>query len=174
MSKAFLRPGFAFGGSCLPKDLRALQAAGRERGVKTPMLDAAVEANRLQLARAYDLVSQSGAQRIAMIGLSFKPDTDDLRESPLVTLAERLLKDGRSIRIYDPNVRLEATPSTLSSSLSSDIEAVCAEAEAVIIGHNNDAAQRAVALSGHSAVIIDLVRVRASEMNSERYQGICW
>ena len=103
ISRAYLKPGFAFGGSCLPKDLRALRFRARELDVATPVLDATLLANEVQVRRAYEMVAL-GVQRVGLVGLSFKSDTDDLRESPLVELAERLHGKGYDLRIYDPNV----------------------------------------------------------------------
>ncbi len=96
-----MKPGFAYGGSCLPKDLRALRHFGKMQNVSTPVLDATVEANQYQLERALRLVNRSGAKKVGLLGLTFKSDTDDLRESPLVLLAERLMGKGYELSIYD-------------------------------------------------------------------------
>ena len=106
ISPVYMKPGFAFGGSCLPKDLRALTYVGKQNDVTTPMLGNVMGSNRAHVDHALDLVTQSGKRRIGMIGLSFKPGTDDLRESPLVTVAERLIGKGYDLRIYDPEVNL--------------------------------------------------------------------
>jgi GDP-mannose 6-dehydrogenase len=106
-SAAYLKPGFAFGGSCLPKDLRALSARGRQTGVEIPLLNSTLLSNAEHLRRATDAVLASGNRKIGVIGLAFKEDTDDLRESPVLTLLEVLIGKGRDLRIFDPNIQLE-------------------------------------------------------------------
>lgn len=105
ISARYLRPGFAFGGSCLPKDLRALTHAARIRGVALPMLENVLASNRHQIDRAVELVLGARPRTVGLAGLAFKPGTDDLRESPLVELAERLLGKGMRLAIHDPHVR---------------------------------------------------------------------
>lgn len=106
ISSKYLRPGFAFGGSCLPKDLRAFLAAAKARDVSTPMLEHVLASNTQQIDRAFRLLLDLSAKRVGFVGLSFKEGTDDLRESPYVELAERLLGKGRTVRCFDPNVRM--------------------------------------------------------------------
>lgn len=106
-SKAYLRPGFAFGGSCLPKDLRALSYRANRLDVKIPLIDAALPSNREHLDRAIRAVLDSGSKKVGVIGLTFKEDTDDLRESPVVAMVEHLIGKGIDLRIYDPNVNLD-------------------------------------------------------------------
>src|SRR5437588_7560677 len=106
ISPAYLRPGFAFGGSCLPKDLRGLVHAAHRADVSVPLLAHVLPSNEEHLRRAFELVARTGKRRVGLFGLSFKPGTDDLRESPLVELAERLLGKGYDLRIYDANVSL--------------------------------------------------------------------
>src|SRR5262249_42409098 len=106
LSPVYLRPGFAFGGSCLPKDLRALTAAARERNVRIPMLDAVLRSNEVPIDRALEAVIATGARRVALLGLAFKPGTDDLRESPLLVLAKRMFGEGLLLAIRDPAVLL--------------------------------------------------------------------
>lgn len=106
ISPAYLRPGFAFGGSCLPKDVRALTRAAQQRAIATDVLSAILPSNEAHLKRAIALIQAGGVRRVGLVGLSFKADTDDLRESPLVHLAETLLGRGYPLKIYDPGVRL--------------------------------------------------------------------
>src|SRR5205085_9151839 len=106
ISPAYLRPGFAFGGSCLPKDLRALLYAAHRRDLELPLLESVLVSNEKCLARILDTVVGPGCRRVGVFGLSFKPDTDDLRESPLVELSERLLGKGFQLKIYDPKISL--------------------------------------------------------------------
>lgn len=108
ISPAYLKPGFAFGGSCLPKDLRALNYRVRSLDLKLPLLESTLASNSQHLDRAIDTVLSLAAQRIGVIGLAFKENTDDLRESPVVTLLEQLIGKGRDVRVFDPHIRLDA------------------------------------------------------------------
>jgi GDP-mannose 6-dehydrogenase len=106
LSSAYLRPGFAFGGSCLPKDVRALTYQGRLLDVDTPVLSSIIASNQLHIAHALSMIQATGSRRVGLLGLSFKDGTDDLRESPIVTLAEQLIGKGYELLVYDRNVRL--------------------------------------------------------------------
>jgi GDP-mannose 6-dehydrogenase len=145
-SPAYLRPGFAFGGSCLPKDLRALTSAAREANVRVPVLDAVLASNELEVLRGLEAVMATGKRRVALLGLAFKNGTDDLRESPLLELAERLLGKGFELRIHDPAVQLSALHGSnrafleerlphISRLLCERLEAALDGAEVVVIGH---------------------------------------
>ena len=106
-SAAYLRPGFAFGGSCLPKDLRALSSLARQADVQVPLLNSTLPSNAEQLSRATEAVLEWGERKVGVVGLAFKEDTDDLRESPVVTLLEGLIGKGRALRVFDPHIRLD-------------------------------------------------------------------
>jgi GDP-mannose 6-dehydrogenase len=184
ISKAYLKPGFAFGGSCLPKDLRALRFAARKLDVPTPILDATMDANEEQLRRAFAMVAATGKRRIGIIGLSFKPETDDLRESPLVELAERLYGRGYDIRIYDPNIQVskltganlqfvKAQLPHLTSLLTNDVNEVVEHAEVFVLG-NRDEAKRLLNIVQDDRPLIDLVRIDQARCSGDFYQGICW
>jgi len=185
ISRAYMKPGFAFGGSCLPKDLRALRFKARELDVPTPVLDSALVANEYQLRRAYDMVAELGVRRVGLVGLSFKSDTDDLRESPLVELAERMHGKGYDLRIYDPSVSYGALTGAnlhyvrshiphLSTLLADDIETVCDHAEVLVVGYQGAAAKRALELCRGKIPVVDLVRVDPASRRDGRYDGICW
>jgi len=185
ISRAYMKPGFAFGGSCLPKDLRALRFKARELDVPTPVLDSALLANEYQVRRAYDMVAELGVRRVGLVGLSFKSDTDDLRESPLVELAERLHGKGYDLRIYDPSVSYGALTGAnlhfarshiphLSTLLADDIESVCDHADLLVIGNRDKAAERAIDLVGGKKPVVDLVRVEQASRRNGLYNGICW
>jgi GDP-mannose 6-dehydrogenase len=107
ISTAYLKPGFAFGGSCLPKDLRALNYRAGRLDLKLPMLGSALASNEEHLRRAVDAVLDLGARRIGILGLAFKENTDDLRESPVVALLEQLMGKGRDVRVWDPHIRID-------------------------------------------------------------------
>jgi GDP-mannose 6-dehydrogenase len=108
ISPAYLRPGFAFGGSCLPKDLRALTYRASRLDIELPLLESALPSNEEQLERALQAVMDTGAKRLGVIGLTFKENTDDLRESPVITMLESLIGKGYDLRVYDPNVNLDS------------------------------------------------------------------
>ena len=183
LSPYYLKPGFAFGGSCLPKDLRALTHKAKESDVNAPMLNSILVSNQYQIERAVDLVLRTGRKKVGVLGLSFKPNTDDLRESPMVTLVERLIGKGLKLAIYDREVELarlfgankefiENEIPHISSLMRKELQEVIETAEVIIIG-KKDEEFRAVAGAG-DRVIIDLVRLIEREEGRENYQGICW
>jgi GDP-mannose 6-dehydrogenase len=186
ISPAYLRPGFAFGGSCLPKDLRGLVHAAGRADVSVPLLSHVLPSNEEHLRRAFDLVTASGRRRIGLFGLSFKPGTDDLRESPLVDLAERLLGRGYDLRIYDANVavsRLMGANSEyvkshlphLDQLLGNSVDEVLAHAEVCVIGCADPAVHAALDNAGDRK-IIDLVRLPDADARraDPGYVGLGW
>jgi len=186
VSAAYLKPGFAFGGSCLPKDLRALNYVGRTRDVTTPMLGNVMGSNRAHVDHALDLVTASGKRRIGMIGLSFKAGTDDLRESPLVTVAERLIGKGYDLRIYDPEVNLsrligankryiEGSIPHIGSLMSEDCATVLRHAEVLIVGlGGREILTELASAARDDQIVVDLVGLPPDAFGPERAQGICW
>ncbi|HEY9482926.1 MAG TPA: nucleotide sugar dehydrogenase [Micromonosporaceae bacterium] len=186
VSTAYLRPGFAFGGSCLPKDLRGLVYAARRADLSLPLLSHVLPSNEEHLRRAFDLIAATGKRRIGLFGLSFKPGTDDLRESPLVELAERLLGKGYDLRIYDDNVAvsrlmganrefIESRLPHLGDLLADSIDDVLAHAEVLVVGCKDPAVLAALDAAGHRTVI-DLVRLPDAEMRRTNpgYFGLGW
>lgn len=186
ISPVYLKPGFAFGGSCLPKDLRALTYVGKQNDVTTPMLGNVMGSNRAHIDHALDLVAQSGKRRIGMVGLSFKPGTDDLRESPLVTVAERLIGKGYDLRIYDPDVNLsrllgankryiEHSIPHIGNLMSGDCPEVIDHAEVLIVGlASRDLVPAIVGRARPDQVVVDLVGLPRVELNVTQYHGVCW
>lgn len=191
ISPAYLRPGFAFGGSCLPKDLRGLVYAARRADVAVPILEHVLSSNDEHLRRAFEFIAATGKRKVGLFGLSFKPGTDDLRESPLVELAERLLGKGFDLRIYDANVTLsrlmganreyiESRLPHLGELLSSSVEDVYAHAEVCVIGCKDTAVlaalERSDSVDGHDRHIIDLVRLPDAETRRAHpgYVGLGW
>ncbi len=187
ISPAYLKPGFAFGGSCLPKDLRALNYRARELDLKLPLFECILPSNEAHLQRAVDIVMQTGKKKIAMLGLSFKAATDDLRESPQVQLAKRLLGEGCEIQIWDENVSLgrligsnreyiEQVIPHIGSLLKPSLEEVLSNAQVVVIatrGLDRDLLKKYV--HAHH-IIVDLVnfeKVRRID-SAAPYKGICW
>lgn len=186
VSPAYLRPGFAFGGSCLPKDLRGLVYAAHRADVSVPLLSHVLPSNEEHLKRAYDLVARTGKRKIGLFGLSFKPGTDDLRESPLVELAERLLGKGYDLRIYDANVSLsrlvganreyiESRLPHLGHLLASSVAEVVEHAEVCLVGCADPDVLDALK-PGDDRVLIDLIRLPDAESRrtEQGYVGLAW
>ncbi|HEY6403455.1 MAG TPA: UDP-glucose/GDP-mannose dehydrogenase family protein [Blastocatellia bacterium] len=183
LSPYYLKPGFAFGGSCLPKDLRALTHRAKEEDVSVPMLDSILVSNQCQIERAVEMVLRTGRKKVGVLGLSFKPNTDDLRESPMVTLVERLIGKGLKLAIYDREVELarlfgankefiENEIPHISSLMRSELQEVVETAEVIVIG-KRDAEFRAIA-GASGRCVIDLVRLIEHEEERNNYQGVCW
>ncbi|MCE7984813.1 MAG: nucleotide sugar dehydrogenase [Caldilinea sp. CFX5] len=186
ISPSYLTPGFAFGGSCLPKDLRAVMHKAKELDLALPILEGILPSNERQIERAFQLVQATGSKKVGILGLSFKAGTDDLRESPLVHLAERLLGKGYDVRIYDHNVALarimgankeyiEQVIPHISNLLVNQLDHLLQHAEVVVIGNRAPEFSRLREQINDRHQIIDLVRLKEdfSALNG-RYQGICW
>jgi len=187
ISPAYLRPGFAFGGSCLPKDMRSLLALARDKGVATPFLGGVMPSNEAVVERALALITAGGRQPVALLGLAFKPGTDDLRESPFVVLAERLLGKGYPLRIFDRYVDVARLMGSNRSYIEREIphlerllvpspaEAV-ADAKIVVVGHlgREDRPALLDAIRG-DATVLDLAGIPELQARPGlRYQGLCW
>jgi GDP-mannose 6-dehydrogenase len=181
LSRYYLRPGFAFGGSCLPKDVRALTYRASQLDVAHPLLGSIMASNRSQVQAAFDLVTQAGKRRIALLGLAFKANSDDLRESPLVTLAEQLIGKGYELRIFDANVEharqfganrqyIEQQIPHVSALLRSDLQQMIDEAEVIVLGNNDE---RFVQALDAGKPVIDLVGFMTGGSDA-RHHGICW
>jgi GDP-mannose 6-dehydrogenase len=169
VSPAYLKPGFAFGGSCLPKDVRALLCSGRIYDVNTPLLTAVVASNKAQIDRGVNAVLQTHKKKIGVVGLAFKPNTDDLRESPMVTLVETLIGKGCDVRIFDPSVvmarlkganrqYIEQEIPHVSSLLCESMDDLIEHAQVLVIGSNGADGARALAAVKPGQVVIDLTR----------------
>lgn len=187
ISPAYLSPGFAFGGSCLPKDVRALTHKAKELDLKLPMLESLLPSNSEHVERAMEAVLRTGKRRVAQLGLSFKAGTDDLRESPQVQLVKRLLGEGYEVKIWDEDVSLgrlagsnrqyiEEVIPHIGSLLSSELEQVLREAEIVIIGNKSVSNQALAKYLRADQFVIDLVHLNKSARpsGSGSYEGICW
>ncbi len=186
ISPAYLRPGFAFGGSCLPKEVKGFLTIARERGVDIPVLGSLLDSNEAHIGRAYDLIAANGRKPVALFGLAFKPGTDDLRDSPLVVLAEKLLGKGFDLAIYDKFVKIARLLGKNKEYIDREIphldkllhetpDAALARAEIVIVGHADaETRQRIIALA-KGARVVDLngyADLRAAGF--AQYEGICW
>jgi len=187
ISSSYLKPGFAFGGSCLPKDVRALNYRAKELDLKLPLFDAIIPSNQEHLERAVEMVLHSGKMKIAILGLSFKAATDDLRESPQVQLVKRLLGEGRQIHIWDDNVSLgrligsnrqyiEEVIPHIGSLLCSDLAQVVREAEVVVISTRGIKKEELQQHLRPDHIILDLVNLEKARRPADKgkYEGICW
>lgn len=185
ISPAYLRPGFAFGGSCLPKDLRALVSMAERRAISSPIMRAALQSNKDHIDQAVEMIRTYGRRPIVLFGLAFKPGTDDLRESPFVALAERLIGKGYDLKIVDPFVEasnlmgknrefIEREIPHFVDLLVEDAEAAIDHSEIIIFGHAPQVNKEAIVERGLGKVIIDLSGDKTLEDCGADYQGICW
>jgi GDP-mannose 6-dehydrogenase len=186
ISTYYMKPGFAFGGSCLPKDVRALTFKGRDLDLELPLLNSLTVTNAQQIERAVEMVAARGVRNISFLGISFKSGTDDLRESPQVALVERLIGKGFNLRIYDRNVHLarlmganrayiEETIPHIAEILSDDMDAVLSHGGLVIVGNPAPEFKFLASKIRADQHVLDLARIPgiAAELG-ERYSGINW
>jgi GDP-mannose 6-dehydrogenase len=185
ISPAYLRPGFAFGGSCLPKDLKALLYLAKTNDIELPMLANVLPSNRNHVDHAIAQVLATGKRRIGVVGLSFKAGTDDLRESPLVAMVEHFLGKGLEISIYDPAVNIarliganrrfiqESIPH-ISSLMTMDIEALVDRSEVLVVAMKSPEVVAAVARARHDQYVLDLTQLPERRAGEAEYRGVCW
>ena len=186
LSSYYMKPGFAFGGSCLPKDVRAMQYRAKEVDLEMPVIQSILGSNRLQIQHAIDRLVEIGSKRIGLLGFSFKAGTDDLRESPLVILAEALLGKGYQLRIYDRNVSIARLVGAnkeyitqqiphLSSLLCDTVDEVLEGSDVIVVGNASPEFDDALRRTRPEQQVIDLVRARVHRAEiPARYEGICW
>jgi GDP-mannose 6-dehydrogenase len=186
ISPAYLKPGFAFGGSCLPKDLRALGYRIKELDLELPLLGSILPSNERHLERAADMVLRLQRREVGLFGLSFKPGTDDLRESPHVQLVKRLLGEGCNVRIWDPNVALgrligsnrayiEEYIPHIGSLLVDDPREVIERSEVLVLGTDSLDRELVTSCLSEGQAVVDLVHLhKAERVATAAYQGICW
>jgi GDP-mannose 6-dehydrogenase len=185
ISPAYLVPGFAFGGSCLPKDLRALAYAAKLHDVELPILNSVLPSNELQIVRGLKLIMEKGHRRIGILGFSFKPGTDDLRESPMIEIIERLTGKGYDLRIYDKNVQvarlvganrdfiLNRVPH-ISRLMVESIDAILDHSETIVVGNKEKEFEGIRQKLKNGQRLVDFVRVSNSPGSNGEYDGICW
>jgi GDP-mannose 6-dehydrogenase len=192
LSPYYLRPGFAFGGSCLPKEVRAVSHLGGELGVKVPLVDSLMATNDAHIEQAVRLLAPFTGRRIGFLGVTFKANTDDLRESPTLELMARLQAAGEHLAAYDPNL---AAGTHLASQISyvrhanpgqarlmDELAGMMAESAAdlvrksdvVVVSHATDAFRRAIAARAPGVHVLDLVRIHKKLPEDETYLGIAW
>jgi GDP-mannose 6-dehydrogenase len=185
ISPAYLRPGFAFGGSCLPKDLKALLYLAKTNDIELPMLASVLPSNRNHVDHAISQVLDTGKRRIGVVGLSFKAGTDDLRESPLVAMVEHFIGKGLEISIYDPAVNIarliganrrfiqESIPH-ISSLMTMDIEALVDRSEVLVVAMKTPEVAAAVARARSDQYVLDLAQLPERRAGEADYRGVCW
>lgn len=185
LSPYYMKPGFAFGGSCLPKDVRGLNYRAKILDVETPLLKSLLESNELQIQRALQLIYKTGKKRIGVLGFAFKAGTDDLRESPMITLIETLIGKGYQLSLYDANVLLSKLMGKnkdfiigriphISRLLQAGVEQVLENSDVIIIGNKSEEFNKMVQEIPSDKIIIDLVRIDKDKTTGGNYVGICW
>lgn len=184
ISRSYLKPGFAFGGSCLPKDIRALTYKARNFDLDLPILNAILPSNQLQVERGIQMIMNQGCKKVGVLGFSFKAGTDDLRESPVVEVIERLLGKGYDIRIFDRNVNLAALVGAnrdyilnliphINKLMVDNLEDVLEHAGTIVIGNNDPGFKNILNRTNENQVVIDFVKINDLASNA-KYSGICW
>jgi GDP-mannose 6-dehydrogenase len=183
LSPCYMKPGFAFGGSCLPKDVRALAYKAKSLDLELPVLNAILPSNRRQIEKGIRMIINKGKQRIGVLGFSFKAGTDDLRESPMIDVIEALLGKGYELKLYDRNVKLAALMganqdyimnriSHISRLMTESIDEVIDFADTIVIGNNAPEFRAVASRLRPGQVMVDLVRILP--VRGEGYDGICW
>ena len=185
VSAAYMRPGFAFGGSCLPKDVRSLIHIAQSNNVPVPLLSSMLESNDQHITRSLQLIMDTGKRNISLLGLAFKSGTDDLRESPAVELAERLLGKGFNLKIYDPAVNeaklmganklyIEAKLPHLTRLLSDDPDEIVEHGEVLVVTHAGGEFRSLIDSLSDSRTIIDLAGLLKPDSKGANYEGVSW
>jgi len=184
ISTAYMRPGFAYGGSCLPKDVRALEYFGKVNNVKLPLLDSLSQSNEAQIELALDLIQEKGYKKVGLLGLAFKPGTDDLRESPSVELAERLIGKGYNLKIYDPAInesRLVGSNKKFIDSkiphlskLLVDQDEISRNIEVLIVSHGAGEFRNVLEKIEENFPVLDLTGIVKNIKTTDSYEGIAW
>ena len=185
ISSAYLLPGFAFGGSCLPKDLRALSYQAKMHDLHLPILTSILPSNEMQITRGLQLIMEKGHTRVGVLGFSFKAGTDDLRESPMIEIIERLIGKGYDLRIYDKNVNIASLVGAnrdfilnhiphISKLMVGDIDAVLNHAQTVVIGTKDPDFKRVPEQLREGQLLVDFVRIIEGRSENGKYEGICW
>jgi GDP-mannose 6-dehydrogenase len=185
ISPAYLLPGFAFGGSCLPKDLRALSYQAKMHDLELPIMTSILPSNEMQVTRGLQLIMDKGHKKVGILGFSFKAGTDDLRESPVIEVIERLLGKGYDLRIYDKNVNIASLVGAnrdfilnriphISNLMVNDIDAVLSHAQTVVIGNNDPDFKTVPERLREGQLLVDFVRITSRRSERGKYDGICW
>ena len=185
LSSYYMKPGFAFGGSCLPKDVRGLNYRAKTLDLKTPLLSSLMNSNKYQIERGLQFIYETGKKKIGFLGFAFKAGTDDLRESPIVDLIETLLGKGYDLSLYDSNILLSRLMGKnkdyltghiphINRVLRDSVQEVIDQSEVIVFGNKSDEFKEAIQSISDDKIIIDLVRVDKERLTKDNYVGICW
>lgn len=185
ISCSYLMPGFAFGGSCLPKDLRALAYQAKTHDLQLPILTSILPSNEMQIARGLQLITEKGYKRVGILGFSFKAGTDDLRESPVIELIERLIGKGYDLRIYDKNVKVASLIGAnrdfilnriphISRLMVNGVDEILKHSQAIVVGNKDPDFHDIYEQLSDDQILVDLVRVSDKRSMHKNYEGICW
>ena len=185
LSPYYMKPGFAFGGSCLPKDVRGLNYRAKMLDVKTPLLSSLLPSNEYQIQRGLQLIAETGKLKVGFLGFAFKAGTDDLRESPVVELIETLMGKGYDLALYDSNILLSQLMGKnkdyltgriphITRLLKQSVEEVMNHAEVIVVGNKAPEFRQAVDTASNDQIVIDLVRIDKEKITQDNYVGICW
>lgn len=185
ISPAYLQPGFAFGGSCLPKDLRALSYQAKMHDLELPIIGSILASNEKQITKGLQLIVEKGHKRVGILGFSFKAGTDDLRESPMIEVIEGLIGKGYDLRIFDKNVSIASLVGAnrdfilnhiphISKLMVDSVDSVLDHAQTVVIGNNDSAFRSVPERLRDGQVLVDFVRIIDRRSEKGKYDGICW
>ena len=192
LSPYYLKPGFAFGGSCLPKEVRAMEHLATQLGIKTPLMKSLTPSNLAQVEIALDMIEATDRKKIGFLGVTFKPDTDDLRESPTLDVMARLHDDGYEVTAYDPNLsestdlasqlnyisgarpELAGVIDSLDHTLTDSVCQLVGTSDVLVVSHKSELYRQAVQNRRPGTQVIDLVRLFDDLPNESGYQGISW
>lgn len=185
ISPVYLKPGFAFGGSCLPKDLRAINYMAKMNDLETPLLNSIIQSNNIHILSAIKKIISFGKKKIGVAGFSFKEGTDDLRESPIIEVIETLLGKGYDLKLYDKNVSLarlmgankeyiENRIPHISQLMVSSLDELIEDREVIVIGNKDEEFKRLLTECKKEQIVYDLVRIGGKNDAKGKYEGICW
>jgi GDP-mannose 6-dehydrogenase len=185
LSPYYMKPGFAFGGSCLPKDVRALSYKARSLDIDVPIINAIMPSNERQIEKGLKMIMEKGHKKVGILGFSFKAGTDDLRESPLVEIIERLLGKGYDVKLYDRNVNIASLVGAnrdyilnhiphISNLMVDSLDKVIDHADTVVIGNGAPEFRAVPERLRKGQIMIDLVRISEERSTPGKYDGICW
>jgi GDP-mannose 6-dehydrogenase len=185
LSPYYMKPGFAFGGSCLPKDVRGMNYRAKTLDLKTPLLNSLMESNEYQVQRGLNMIYETGKKKIGFIGFAFKAGTDDLRESPIVNMIETLIGKGFELSLYDQNVLISKLIGKnkdyltghiphISSLLKDNVDEVISNVDVIVIGNKSTNADEIFNKIKKDQIVIDLVRIIKDKVSEDNYVGICW
>ena len=185
ISTCYLKPGFAFGGSCLPKDLRAVNYMAKMLDLEVPLIESLIPSNNIQILSAIKMIVASERKKVGIAGFSFKAGTDDLRESPIIEVIETLLGKGFDLKLYDKNVSLAKLVGAnkeyinshiphITSLMVDSLDELLNDRDVIVIGTNDEEFKRVLTESRDDQIIYDLVRIGDVSNARKNYQGICW